>query len=323
MTPASPSPAHRPARSGTVSSGGPAEASRLADATGSARTERPGRAVAEAVQTVRATGPLVHAMTNSVVREITANVLLAVGAAPAMVDHPEEAGVFAGVADGVLVNVGNPSAENFRAYRAGIATAREQGVPWVLDPVAVGGLAPRTEFAREVLDQRPAAIRGNASEIVALAGLGSGGRGVDATDSVESALDAARALAERTGGVVAVSGPEDLIVSTDRITRLHSGDALMPLVIGTGCSLGAVVAAYLGALAQDPHGATAHDAVLAAHAHLGAAGTLAGQRSRGPGSFHVHWLDAMYELDGDGVANLVGIQEQETEPAGQTEGGIA
>lgn len=307
--------------------------------------------VAAAVDAVRSRGPLVHAMTNSVVREISADVLLAVGASPAMVDHPEEAGVFAGLADGVLVNVGNPSDENLLAYRRGIAGAREHGVPWVLDPVAVGVLEPRTGFAREVLELSPAAIRGNASEVSALAGKGAGGRGVDATDTVDSALEAARALAERTGAVVAVSGERDLIVSAHRVTRLVSGHALMPLVIGTGCALGAVVAAYLGAVreeagvvggeaepaaegpdngtspetdaaraAQSPDAAApgrktppvhpdAHDAVLAAHAHLGAAGILAGREARGPGSFRVAWLDALHALDGAGVVELVGMEE--------------
>lgn len=296
--------------------------------------------VAAAVDAVRSRGPLVHAMTNSVVREISADVLLAVGASPAMVDHPEEAGVFAGLADGVLVNVGNPSDENLLAYRRGIAGAREHGVPWVLDPVAVGVLEPRTGFAREVLELSPAAIRGNASEVSALAGKGAGGRGVDATDTVDSALEAARALAERTGAVVAVSGERDLIVSAHRVTRLVSGHALMPLVIGTGCALGAVVAAYLGAVREDPrtvggeaepaaegpdNGTSpdaaapgrktppvhpdAHDAVLAAHAHLGAAGILAGREARGPGSFRVAWLDALHALDGAGVVELVGMEE--------------
>lgn len=266
-----------------------------------------GTALAQAVDAVRATSPLVHAMTNSVVQGITADVLLAVGAAPAMVDHPEETGIFAGLAEGVLVNLGNPSAENIQAYRAGIATAREQNVPWVLDPVAVGTLPPRTAFAQEALRSHPTAVRGNASEVVALAGLGTGGRGVDSTDTVEAAREAAHALVRRTGHVVAVSGEQDLVVSADRETWLTSGDPLMPLVIGTGCSLGAVVAAFLGAARKG--GVSEHDAVLAAHAHLGAAGILAGRRARGPGSFRAEWLDALHLLDGAGVAELVTVAE--------------
>ncbi|MCP3425855.1 hydroxyethylthiazole kinase [Rothia sp. AR01] len=265
-------------------------------------------AIVECVDAVRRQNPLVHAMTNSVVREISANVLLSIGAAPAMVDSPEEAGLFAAGADGVLVNVGNPSAENFLAYRAALDVAHAAGIPWVLDPVAVGGLPPRTEFAREVLALRPDAIRGNASEVTALAGRSAGGRGVDSTDPVEAALGAAAELAGRTGGVVAVSGERDVVISEEGTTWLTSGHALMPLVIGTGCSLGAAVAAYLGAARA--HGLSRHAAVLAAHAHLGAAGVLAGRVARGPGSFHAEWLDAIHALDGAGVAELVTLEHE-------------
>ncbi|WP_460490490.1 hydroxyethylthiazole kinase, partial [Corynebacterium nasicanis] len=109
----------------------------------------------------------------------------------------------------------------------------------------------------------------------------------------------ARALAERTGGVVAVSGPVDLIVSAGRSTWLTSGDPLLTLVSGTGCALGALCAAYLG-LGADPH-----DAVLAAHAHTGAAAQLAARSATGPGGFSTAWLDALHHLTSAEIADLV------------------
>ena len=160
---------------------------------------------------------------------------------------------------------------------------------------------------------RPAAIRGNASEIAALAGAGAGGRGVDATDEVEAAIPAARDLAAQTGGVVAISGAQDVIVSTRRVTRLVSGHPMMQLVIGTGCSLGALVAAYLGAhrtAAASRDAFDLHDAVVAAHAHSGAAGMVAAQRASAPGSFAVAWIDALYQLTSERIAELVTIEEE-------------
>jgi hydroxyethylthiazole kinase len=65
--------------------------------------------------------------------------------------------------------------------RLATASAARAGTPWVLDPVAVGALAYRTELAAGLLASRPAVVRGNASEVMALAGAGSGGRGVDST----------------------------------------------------------------------------------------------------------------------------------------------
>lgn len=256
---------------------------------------------------VRATTPLVQCLTNSVVMQFTANVLLAAGSSPAMCDTPGESFDFAQAASGVLINAGTPSVEQYRGMNQAIAGANEAGTPWVLDPVAVGALAERTKFAGAVVDKRPTAIRGNASEIVALAGLGAGGRGVDATDSVFDAVEAATLLARRTGGIVAVTGPEDLIVSAERTTWLCSGDPMLQLVIGTGCSLGALVAAYLGATKNTE--ISAHDAVIAAHAHMGAAGQIAATRASAPGSFAVAFLDALYEVNAAHMAELTSIRE--------------
>ena len=262
---------------------------------------------------MRNTRPLVQCLTNNVVTQVTANVLLAAGATPAMCDTPEESAAFASVASGVLINPGTPSAEQYAGMRQAILGANSVGTPWVLDPVAAGALQHRTAFSREILAYRPAAIRGNASEIAALAGVGAGGRGVDATDEVEATIPAARDLSAQTGGVVAISGAQDVIVSTRRVTRLVSGHPMMQLVIGTGCSLGALVAAYLGAHRTATAGQDAfdlHDAVVAAHAHSGAAGMVAAQQASAPGSFAVAWIDALYQLTSERIAELVTIEEE-------------
>ena len=264
-------------------------------------------AYSRAREALRSNAPLIQCLTNSVVMDVTANVVLAAGASPAMCDTPEEAGAFAQVAQGVLINAGTPSQESYAGMRAAIAGANSAGTPWVLDPVGAGALAYRTEFMLSILREKPAAIRGNASEIIALSGAGAGGRGVDSTDGVDAALPAALALGRRTGAVVAGSGERDLIVDvqggSERAVYLHSGDPMLQLVIGTGCSLGALVAAYL-AVWQDPF-----EAVLAAHAHMGAAGQVAASTCHAPGSFAVAWIDALYELDGQAIASSVRIEE--------------
>ncbi|AGP30713.1 hydroxyethylthiazole kinase [Corynebacterium terpenotabidum] len=285
---------------------------------------------------LRSTTPLVQCLTNTVVTQFTANVLLAAGASPAMVDTPDEAGDFATVASGVLVNLGTPTAAMYQAMRAAVNGATATGTPWVLDPVACGGPATRSAVAAELALRHPTAIRGNPSEIRALAALvagspednvpgsggATGGRGVDSTDAVESAEPAALALARATGAVIAVSGPRDLIISVPdsvpdslpQVTWLTSGDPLMQRVVGTGCSLGALTAAYLGAENAGPAGHTPaapdrHAAVVAAHAHAGAAGILAARTASAPGSFAVAWLDALDALTTDHLAELVGVND--------------
>jgi len=246
---------------------------------------------ADLLTELRAEPPLVHCITNAVVTGFTANVLLALGAAPAMVDITGEAGMFAAISSGLLVNLGTPTPEQRSASLEAVGGARTAGTPWVLDPVAVGALPVRTALAQDLLALRPTLIRGNASEILALAGWSQGGRGVDALDGTEAAADAARELAGITGGAVAVSGPVDLVVDADHEIRIGNGDVLLTRVTGGGCALGAVMAAFLGAARR-----TGDSPVVAA-----AAATLvytlaaedAAARAEGPGSFAVALLDAL------------------------------
>lgn len=245
-------------------------------------------------EVVREAPPLTHCITNAVVTGFTANVLLAAGAAPAMVDIVGEAELFAGVASGLLINLGTPTPEQRAAILEAVAGATESGTPWVLDPVAIGTLPIRTALAHDLANQRPTAIRGNASEILALAGVSAGGRGVDATDSTDAAADAAAALATRTGAVVAVSGPVDLLTDGERILRLANGHELLTRVTGGGCALGAVMAALLGAARVTGH--DAFTAVAAASLGYTIAAEHAATTARGPGSFAVSLLDALAAL---------------------------
>lgn len=259
-------------------------------------------ALAAARTALTTTAPLVQCLTNRVVSTISANALLAVGASPAMVDNPHEAAQFAAVASAVLVNTGTPDDGTVAAMRLAVVAAAEHGRPWVLDPVAVGPLAFRTALAVDLLGHRPAVVRGNASEVIALEAAAGGrdalgGRGTDATSGVEEALEAARALARRTGGAVAVSGEVDLVTDGERVVRVGGGDALLTRTTGAGCALGAVVAAY-AAVVADPL-----VAAVAAHAHVALAAEVAAAACQGPGSFAFRWLDA---LDGVGPEALAG-----------------
>ena len=240
--------------------------------------------------------PLVHCLTNTVVQTLTANALLAVGAAPAMVVDPDEAAEFAAVASAVLVNGGTVTRPTAEAMRAAARVAGSVGTPWVLDPVAVGGLTFRTGLAAELVELRPTVVRGNASEVLATAGAGTGGRGVDSTATPDDALEAAAELARRTGGVVAVSGPVDVVTDGTRTVRVGGGSVLLTRTTGAGCALGSLVAAYVAATG-DPLTGT-----VAAHAHVAVAAERAAARAEGPGTFAVHWLDALDAVDADALA---------------------
>jgi hydroxyethylthiazole kinase len=248
-------------------------------------------AVASVLGAVVDGAPLVHCLTNIVVAGFTANVLLAIGASPAMVENAEESGEFAAVAGAVLVNLGTLSAERERAMQAAAAAANASGTPWVLDPVAVGALAHRTELARELLRSHPTVIRGNGSEVMSLAGVrDAAGKGVDSAAGSADALEAARWLARSAGCVVAVSGATDFVTDGTEVVGVPGGHILMTRVTGVGCALGAVMAACCAVDRRPLVAAVTASAVLAAAGERAAAG------HPGPGTFAVRLLDALSAL---------------------------
>jgi len=236
------------------------------------------------LERIRTRHPLVHCLTNQVVKNFTANVLLALGAAPAMVEHADEAAEFAAMANALLVNIGTLDEPQMAAIRRAIPAANQAHKPWVLDPVAVGPLTVRTQFAREIVTLHPALIRGNASEIIALAGQTGRGRGVDSGDAAEAALNAARALATQTGGAVLVTGPIDYATNGADTVACANGHPVMTRVTA--------VAAACAAVADSPL-----IAAVAAATFMGVAGGLAARVSIRPGSFATALLDALDALD--------------------------
>jgi hydroxyethylthiazole kinase len=253
---------------------------------------------AAALEALRSRRPLVQSLTNVVSATFLPNVLLAAGASTAVIDNPHEADGFARVADAVLVNLGTPDDAQAEAFTLAAQAARDVGTPWVLDPVGVGGLPWRTELAGGLLEHRPTTIRGNASEVLALVGLGGGGRGVD---SGADAADAAGAAVDLLGTseVVAASGPVDHLVGTadGEVARVQvsGGSAFLPQVTATGCALGGLVAAYLAVAADPLTGA------VAAHVHVAVAAEAAEEVAHGPGSFVPAFLDALAATGPDDI----------------------
>ncbi|QAY62270.1 hydroxyethylthiazole kinase [Xylanimonas allomyrinae] len=260
--------------------------------------------VAEVVAAVRATGPLVHCITNTVVTNVTANLLLAAGAAPAMVATPVEAGGFARVADGLLTNLGTVEGEQPDAMRVAAHAAVDAGTPWVLDPVAIGSLPLRTALAAELLVVGPTIVRGNASEVAALAG-GQGGRGVDSLDTPDGVRATALRLARQSGAVVAVSGAVDLLTDGSRVVRVHAGNPLLTRVTGVGCALGALVAACAAVTADRLLAATA------ATAWMCVAGDLAAAQAPTTGSFAVALIDRVDDVDAAVVGARAGLAAEQ------------
>ncbi|MFC4671852.1 hydroxyethylthiazole kinase [Seohaeicola nanhaiensis] len=258
---------------------------------------------------LRASPPLVQCITNYVAMNIAANVVLAAGASPAMVSDVEEAEEFARIAGALTVNIGTLSPAFVAGMRAAIAGAQAAGRPWVLDPVACQATGYRRDVSAELVRLRPTIIRGNASEVLALAGEASRGQGVDGRDPVAAAEKGARWLAHETGGVVAVTGEVDFVTDGSRAARISGGSPWMPMNTALGCSLTCLCGAY-AAVAEDPF-----DATVAALAHFAVAGQRAHEGATGPGSFAPRFLDALQAVTPEALAGEAVIRAEEPVPA--------
>lgn len=258
------------------------------------RWEWPSAPARKDLAALQESGPLVHCLTNIVVANFTANALLAIAAAPIMLENPREAGEFAQKADAVLVNMGTLSTDRIEAMRFAAAGAQSAGVPWVLDPVAAGAVGTRTELGQELLKNGPSVLRGNGSEVMCIAGDGAPGKGVESLAGAAEALPSAENIARQYGCVVAVSGEVDHLTDGETTIAVPGGDILMTRVTGVGCALGALIAAFT-AVDDDPLRAAASASLVLAEAGRRAGGKAKGEH-RGPGTFALALIDELYWL---------------------------
>lgn len=277
--------------------------------------------IADAVHAVRSTTPLAQSFTNFVTINLVANAQLAAGGTAAMSYLPDDVLDIAAICGATYINVGT-LLPFYKDALADIAHGlHDQGKPWVLDPVAAGLGATRTAILESFRDVPPTIVRGNASEIIVLDrmwgladadGADTDGTtrpaGVESADEVESAMPAARRIARHLAahsndgqGAVAVSGAVDFVTDGTHDYRLPGGSALMTKITGAGCSLGGVVGTYLAV--ADPL-----TAAMAASLHFNRAGEIAEAAAHGPGSFQTEFLDALWNVTAEQIADSTILQ---------------
>jgi hydroxyethylthiazole kinase len=208
----------------------------------------------------------------------------------------EEVEEMVALAGALVLNIGTLTPVWVEAMVKAGRHANRLNVPVVLDPVGAGATGLRTASAKRLISEvRVSVIRGNASEILALARAKSSTLGVDAIHSVDEAADVAVALAQDTDTTIAVTGETDFITDGVRAYSVHNGHPLMGRVTGTGCVATSIVGAFL---AVDADGVNAATTALA---FFGLAGEKAAARSAGPGSFQAALLDSLYTMDGEAL----------------------
>ncbi len=242
--------------------------------------------------TVRKRNPLVVHYTNEVTINDCANAALAIGASPIMGDAIEEAADLIAMSSAVVLNIGKMHAPQIPLYLAVGKIANELRKPIVLDPVGVFASKHRTDFVAELLDTvKFDVIKGNAAEILFLAGQEAQGKGVDASDDIELDIGILQNFANETEAVVAATGKVDVIADGNRALQIYNGSPKLKSVTGTGCMTASLVGSYAG-VAEDPFIAAAMGVVS-----IALSGELADRNNPGIGTFKVQLFDQLYGLD--------------------------
>lgn len=245
---------------------------------------------------IRKQSPLIHNITNYVVMNNTANALLAIGASPVMAHSVDEVEEMAGIASSLVINIGTLEAAWVEAMLIAGKTALTKSTPVVFDPVGAGATTYRSKVCKQLIEEcKPSIIRGNASEIIALLDTQAQTKGVDSTNTSDSALNSAKALALQTNAVAVISGETDYITNGATVETVKNGNPMMAKVTGMGCTATAIVGAF-SAVNKNLLEAAAHGMAV-----MGITGEIAASISRGNGSLQINFLDTLFNLDEEAI----------------------
>ena len=258
------------------------------------------------ISDIKSRSPLIWNISNFVSMDIAANMLLAIGASPAMAHAIEEADAFASICSAIngaaTINIGTFDNEWQKCAIKVAKSVTMNKVPWVLDPVGAGASDYRNKNAMELLNLKPTVLRGNASEIISLSGIKSSGKGVDTTSSSNEALDAANLIANRYDTIVAVTGEIDYVTNSSKTYAIYGGNEMMTKITATGCALTCLIGAALTS-EQEKLEATAN--IMGIYS---VACDLALQKANGPASLRTELIDTIYNLSDKDINDNVRIE---------------
>jgi len=261
------------------------------------------------LENVRSKAPLVHNITNYVTVNDCANILLACGGSPIMSDDAGEVEEITAICRGLNINIGTLNQNTIPSMFLAGRKANALGHVVLLDPVGAGASRLRTETAEKLISEiRFSVIRGNISEIKALAQGTGGTKGVDANeadqvnpDNLDSVIRFAKAFSRKTGAVIAITGATDLITDGERVCLITNGHPMMSRITGTGCMLSAMTTAF--AVANPDN---IFEAVCAATIAMGLSGEIAHARlggMDGNSTYRNYIIDAIFRLNAEQMRN--------------------
>ncbi len=254
----------------------------------------------EYIKKIREKTPLIHFITNYVTVNDVANATLAIGASPIMTDEINDAVDMQNICDALVINIGTLNERTVKTMIAAGKKANELGHVVVLDPCGVGATPYRNEVINKLLEEvKFDCIKGNISEIKAMANVSSKTNGVDACEAdkttrenMHDVFKFAKELSKKTGAVIAITGPIDVIADDKFAYISDNGCKEMRNITGTGCMTAGIIAASLVANKEDKLKASCAGVII-----LGLAGELANSYAKGTGTLHIGLIDELSNMN--------------------------
>lgn len=255
--------------------------------------------IVQLIQKIKHSKPLVLNISNYVIMNITANALLAMGASPIMSLEKREINELVQISHSVVINIGTLHQEFIECAIMAAQFAHIIQIPVVLDPVGVAVSNLRKHTAYQILETGAVSvIKGNASEVIALAGLNAMSRGVDSVHLSEEAMAAAKTLVRKYNLCVVITGEKDIIVSTNNIGYIDLDIPMIKKITGMGCMASALCGAFLGCEKDN------FFAAFACMYMMAVIGRETQKNIRGPGSFSVCFLDQLAQIHPSLIHNM-------------------
>jgi thiamine-phosphate diphosphorylase / hydroxyethylthiazole kinase len=242
--------------------------------------------------------PLVHHITNAVVKNFSANITIAAGASPVMSECPQEFDDFSKIPNSaLLVNIGMATHEGITMFQEAIRAYNAQGKPVVFDPVGAGASTHRKNAVKTLLNTGLfSVIKGNEGEIMSVAGLQGDMKGVDSISrsSRNDRISGAVTLATEHRTTVLMTGKTDILASglfPSSVLEFSTGHDYLGQITGSGCVLGSLITACCAVLPENSFISTATALLL-----YTIAAERAGPKANGPGTFVPVLIDAVRNL---------------------------
>lgn len=243
------------------------------------------------LKNIQQKSPLIHHITNYVTVNDCANITLAIGASPIMTANIDELDDILSIASSLVINIG--TMDKIDSFIKAAIIANKNNIPIILDPVGIGASKLRNEIVSKMLNSSKfAAIKGNVSEILSIAGISNKTKGVDASDEdidlrYEHIADISQNLAKKYDTIIIATGKDDIIADKDNIYKISNGVEYMSKITGTGCMSASLIASFIGANSNHL------EASAIAISTIGIAGEIAYEKTKnlGSGSFRVSLID--------------------------------